>query len=498
MRSLALLALALVAAPAWADGAARPLPLRGAIDQAVRNSPALGMSRADYAAAEGALLAAQGLDDPLVDAAGTFVETHQPVTSPQQPGTVDDLQLGVGLTQPLPTGGRIGLRFATEYSRGLVLSTPSGVTTPPVANPTGGPTQLWLPSLQLTFSHSLLRGFGIGIARAQQRKARIGVEAAGSARGATAAALLRDVVAGYWELYYAQHQRAVRRAAADAAREQLEIVKANIAVGKQPPSASAEVEVVIANRETDVLVAEQELLERAVELARLMGSEVDEGATLLRASDEPAAATRVPPLDGVLQVALQGNLDLLTVRANLRSAGVDADVAANARLPQLDVAASGGPSGAAVNAATAFGQLATFSGYTAQGSFVFQQPTLNRAARGNYLTARAAVRKADLDEVLVRQQVRASAVRLVAAAENAARRLSMLAPSTDAANRDLEAERARFTVGRSTNFDVLRRQDEVAQVRLRQLRARVDYEQAIASVDTLTGEILPRLGVTLR
>ena len=114
------------------------------------------------------------------------------------------------------------------------------------------------------------------------------------------------------------------------------------------------------------------------------------------------------------------------------------------------------------------------------------------------MSARAAVRKADLDETLVRQQVQANAVRLVAAAGNAARRLTILAPSIDSANRDLDAERARFAVGRSTNFDVLRRQDEVADVQLRQLRARVDYEQAIAAVDALTGEILPRLGVSLR
>jgi outer membrane protein TolC len=98
----------------------------------------------------------------------------------------------------------------------------------------------------------------------------------------------------------------------------------------------------------------------------------------------------------------------------------------------------------------------------------------------------------------VRQQVEADAVRLLASAERAARRLLVLAPSIPSAARDLEAERARFAAGRSTNFDVLRRQDEVAQVELRRLRARGDFEQARAGIEALTGAILERQGVTVR
>ncbi len=75
------------------------------------------MSVADYRSAEGAVLAARGLDDPIVDGSGQFTETHQVASSPVQPGTVDDLQLAVSLTQPLPTGGRIGLKLGNEYTR---------------------------------------------------------------------------------------------------------------------------------------------------------------------------------------------------------------------------------------------------------------------------------------------------------------------------------------------------------------------------------------------
>ena len=68
-------------------------------------------------------------------------------------------------------------------------------------------------------------------------------------------------------------------------------------------------------------------------------------------------------------------------------------------------------------------------------------------------------------------QIETTVLRLVSQIDNARRRIEVLAPTTDHAALDLEAERARFAVGRSTNFDVLRRQDELAQTQLRQ-RAR--------------------------
>jgi outer membrane protein TolC len=200
----------------------------------------------------------------------------------------------------------------------------------------------------------------------------------------------------------------------------------------------------------------------------------------------------------VLTQALAGNFDLLAARAGMASAEIDAVVAQNGKLPQLDATLSGGPLGANANAGRAFAEMGHFDAFALTAGLAFTQPTLNRNARGLDLAARAARRKAALNEAAVRQLVAANATRALAAATNAGRRMALLAPMRDVAQLDLEAERARFTAGRSSNFDVLRRQDEVAQVELRRQRARVDYVQAMATVQALTGEILPRLGVIIK
>jgi len=65
------------------------------------------------------------------------------------------------------------------------------------------------------------------------------------------------------------------------------------------------------------------------------------------------------------------------------------------------------------------------------------------------------------------------------------------------AEKNVEAETRRFGLGRATNFDVLQRQDELQQAQLRRARAQVDYLNATAALDALTGVILKRYGITL-
>ena len=96
------------------------------------------------------------------------------------------------------------------------------------------------------------------------------------------------------------------------------------------------------------------------------------------------------------------------------------------------------------------------------------------------------------------QRMAAAVARLCVSARTARQRAEVLASSMDAAALDLAAERARFEVGRSTNFDVLRRQEEVAQVQLGQARARVDEVKATAALAALSGRILDLFGVNIR
>jgi outer membrane protein TolC len=224
---------------------------------------------------------------------------------------------------------------------------------------------------------------------------------------------------------------------------------------------------------------------------------IDAGDTTLTAQDTLEAPAESANLDKALALAAERNPALLAARANGRAARVDVEVTENGLLPQLDLSVLAGPLGNAPDAGDAYDQMARFENYTVQGTLTFSRPIGNRSARGNAMAARAAWRHAQLSAEQIAAQTAAAVVRAHALTEEGRRRVEVIAPTTDAAALDLAAERARFEVGRATNFDVLRRQEELAQTQLRQARARADLLIARGALWAVTGEIFDRFGVTV-
>ena len=100
---------------------------------------------------------------------------------------------------------------------------------------------------------------------------------------------------------------------------------------------------------------------------------------------------------------------------------------------------------------------------------------------------------------VLRARAPASAVAAASAAlEATRRRVGVLEHAEQVAQLDLESEQARFQASRSTNFDVLRRQQALTDVRERLLRARIDNAEAAAILDAIDDDILPRHGLALR
>jgi outer membrane protein TolC len=473
----------------------RALDLRDAVALAVRNNPALAAAVADVSMADANVTAAAGVDDWLWDASATGNRTRLPYIPglPVEQTHGDDLLLSTAVTRPLPTGGAVGVRVSTDIFSGQYISD-SG------SGPQTSTATYQAPSVQVFASHPLLRGAGVDVARAQRHRAAVARDVASLERDATAATVVRDVVLAYWETRLAADELAIVDELTESARQQLAAVQAAISAEKAPPSAAAEVKVAVALRQDAAFSAEQTLRAQSAELARLLGVEVDGQAATWETTDRPAVGpgSGHVSLEVALAAALERSPRIAAIRAREHASAIDVEVRENGLLPELDLSLSGQTLGNASDAATAFGQLAGFRTYAVQVGLVFQESLGRHAATGNLEAVRVQLHKTRLDAEAVSAQIRSTVVREAGAIEAAAKRIDALTDATDTAALDLAAERARFEVGRATNFDVLRRQVDLAQTRLHLLRARTDYVEAVASLEALTGDILPRYGVTVQ
>jgi outer membrane protein TolC len=468
-----------------------PMPLRDVVTIAVRQNPDLARARFDLALADGRVLQAAGLFDVHVTAnlTGSAIKD-----APIQEFTSSELQEltgQVGVNRVLPTGGTISVTANSEYvhqvapvfsSDGVVEVTSKGFTS----------------SLQVALTQPLLRGAGSDAIEAPLREAELARDAAQLQREATARTTLVTIATSYYQLALAWRQLEVRRATLDSARKQLDVTEALIRTDKIPQSETFEVEEAIALREQDVIGAEQQIYELSLQLRQLVGLDIDaKDLTVTPELLPDAVTTQDLTIEAAVTAAFAHSADLAARHATRAAAEVAVAAAVNAARSRLDLAVSGGPQGTAETFGGSISNGIENHGYVAQLSLTLDHAVQRRTERGGEAAARAQLSRAEVDERALRAQIAAQATRAVQRYRAAIASLDLGTKAIASAENSTTAEQKKFELGKSTTFDVLRKQEELEQARLRRASATADYLVARAQLDGLTGAILTNYHVVI-
>jgi outer membrane protein len=197
---------------------------------------------------------------------------------------------------------------------------------------------------------------------------------------------------------------------------------------------------------------------------------------------------------------------------------IDELVAANARLPRLDASATFTPQGRSVTfrpdlmtgdpgQAASWGEAfrnffpddvrqdGLLADWMLTGSLTLTWDIQNRGPKALHERARAEIRSAETQLKQIRQQVAAGVIRAANGLRITGKQIDVSELSLELALENLEAEQARFEVGRATSYNVLERLDEVDIAAAAALSAQVQYLKTLVQLQALTGEILPAYGL---
>ncbi len=423
----------------------------------------------------------------------------------------------LGLARRLETGGNISLRI--DVSRTL-----TDQPTNPFNAAQGGIATLAQYQVRptLTFSHPLLKGMGLKVNRAQIDQAKLANSTAEANELSQAQTMVRDIVTAYWDVLFAKRDLGNKHQSVELAKQQLDRTTAQVRAGRLAAVEAKAVEQSLAQRETDVILAENRLLESSLTLRTLMGQEfADRDALGVMPLTDPAAfEVEVIDTQAEIDRALTNNPQIRGLEIALASKRIDEIVQANNRLPQLDFTGTFAPSGRSVDSSPnaqsgtpgsqgswgeAFQNFVTddigrdglFAEYTVTGALDLTWSIQNRTAKGNHQRVLAEMRQAEHSLKQIRQTTSTSVIRATNNLRSAAKRYELANLSVELAQQNLAAEQARFDVGRSTNYDVLLRIDALTTAQSTALQAQIDYLKAKVSLQALTGEILPAYGLDL-
>jgi outer membrane protein len=467
------------------------LRLADVIAVAVRESPALARARIDLDAARAVLLQAEGAEDTHVGAAASANVRHDAPSDPY--GEQASEHVEISASRALSTGGRLGLTASGDRQRTAQSTFDSA------GNLQVSPGTLrYGAQLVVSLTQPLLRGGGREVFEAPIHQAAQQRDAAALSQEARARDLVVSLSQAYWQVAFTWRQLEVRRASLELAQQQLTYTEGAIRAEKVARSEALAVQEAIATRKQDVIAGEQDLYERSVALRQAAGLEITPDAIVVKTEELPAKIT-APPLDvaALVRGAFEHSAELASLEAARHAAEVGVAAADNRARSQLDLQISGGPLGASATPSDALSGAVSHPGYVLGGSLTFDHAIERRTERGGQQAARAALLQAKVAEREARARLAVRATRAVQRAQAALASIALGDEAIGLAEQNITAEQKRFELGKSTNFEVLRRQDELEQARLRQASAVADYLSARSDLDGLDGAILARYGIVL-
>lgn len=484
-----LTALVLVCMPAFGEerGRDHALSVEEALGRALKHHPELTQSRLR-------LRRAQVVVDGEESSLSPVVTFNTSVTRSEEP-TQGLLANGVRLTNLQQASTQLDKRFWWGMDLSLSFNATRLESETPFVLPGGvedvqriGP--IWQEALNLTLRQPLLRGFGrdanlasLAIAEAQRDVAEVGLLQAQSQA-------VLEVLIAYHELAFAVESVRLRHRQLSLSREQRAATEALVSAGSVAESEIGVVEQRILLLEESLMVAENDLTSRRSELSRLLGLTNRPPPPLTPSAPLDAPAI-VESEDTLIAMAMEGNLEVLTLREQLRAQRVSVRTSTDATLPQIDLTLSLGQNALSNSGFTqGVQQIVNRDADAVTAGVVIAVPLDNGRARAQLEAERVELTRLRAQLEAVERQITDQVWEGLQAVNLARRRADFGERKVALAQENLAAEQARYRAGRSTNQQVLQFQSDLEQAEEQALRARVDFIQASLRLRHLTGALL--------
>ena len=447
------------------------------------NSAVLGAA-ADIASAEGALIAARGVWDPILTAnLGTSLDRREDLF---QGALVTSDRIArlwsLGVSQTLPSGTGWSLDWSNNnafYNYDFDLLGQNVVQE----------GAEYSSILTLGVSQQLLRGVRLNHNLYAVDVARRGLAQAEVSERAARQQVLSDTATTYWDLVQATNARDTASQALDVAREEARIVQAQVDAGNMAQVERTRVAAAVARTELALIEADHAAALAGDALAVLLGRDPGEP---LEPTTPPGEVPAIElDIEGAIAEAMANNPGLHALELSVQGAEAALGFSAHARLPGLALNGSAGLQGYELDSGygTAVKELAGASLPQLYIGATYTQALGNRAARGDIDTQAAQLRKAEQSLVAEQRSVAQAVAAQVRTLESARRQVELAVLNLDLAEQTLAAEKALQTAGRAIQKDVLEAQRVRDEAEVEVVAARTEFRKAWVRLQALQGAL---------
>jgi len=515
-----------------------PLTLSEAIRKALENNNDIEVAKNDVRIAESNLRSLLGIYDPVFT-----INPNIDRSSTTGQGATTDFRVNGDFTQQIKPGGgnyRVFLNNSRTENRFAQQQVTSGSET------SGG--AVFSTSLGVTYTQPLWRNLKTDSTRRQIKIQRKRVSQSDADFRRQAILVISQVQTAYWDLVFALRNQQNQVANVNLSRENLRQVEAKITAGSAAPLEKAEVLTELATREGELLNATQQVStsENRLKQLFLRDPNATEWLTQIVPTDAPVFSDEPINLDAAMKDAMEFRPELSRLKLEKEINKIDLDFFKNQTKPRIDLVTTASldglslgnvntdsfqspllfpePVGSETSTSSYFYNLicrstltpppnctnipvVTFSGTAnyLKGGFnrsfanLFRSdapnfsvgvtisfPLRNKTAKADLATARMQTERIDAQTRSQEQAVVAEVRNAVQAVETARQRIATSKTARENAEIQLEGERKKFEVGRSTTFFLFQRENALTNARNAEIRAETDYNKALSELQRVT------------
>lgn len=511
------------------------LTLNEAIRKALENNNNIEIARQDVRFAETQLRSLLGVYDPVFTVSPTYNNNVQPQTS-----TLGGADLsGVTKNNSFTVDSNVNKllkKGGGSYSVFFNNSRNSTSSTFSQLNPT------FSTNLGIQFTQPLFRNRGIDQTRRQIKIQRKRLEQTDADFRRQTIEVITQVQRAYWDLVFALRDQQNKVANLNLSKENLRRVEAAIAAGKSAPLERAEVSTELANRESEVLVAVQQvsITENTLKTLLIREPTSPEWNQSWVPTDLPVFTQDALNVDDAVKDAIDNRPELRRLRLQKEINTIDISFYRNQLKPRIDLNSTFTLVGLSGTSNGATGSITTplISGNPATNSSAFllselqklnpniivPNVTVNSSIPPQFIggyrqsltnlfktdtrlftigatisfpwknqTAKADLAGAEIQKQQIDAQTRSQEQTIIAevrnavqAAETARQRVLTSRRARENAEIQLNGERKLYEVGRSTTFLLFQRENALTNARNAEIRAETDYNKALSDLQRAT------------
>ena len=506
-----------------------PLSLNDAIRKALERNNDIEISRDDVRFQETSLRSLLGVYDPVFTVNPNYTKNH----TTGQAGT-NDFRVNADVVGNVAPGGG-NYRFFFNNSRTENAFAQAQVSSGSIGS---GSSAIYSSSLGFTYTQPLLRDLSTDSNRRLIKIARKKLQQTDADFRRTTIETIARVQQTYWDLVFALRDQQNRVANVDLAKENLRQIEAKIEAGSAAPLERYEVATELANRESDLLLATQQVstTENALKQLLIKEGTSSEWSQSYVPVDKPVISTDPVDLDVAMKDAMDNRHELRRLKLQAEVNTIDLAYYKNQTRPQIDLnttfSLNGLSRGGAITDTTLVPQFSgndeilrqklntllpvgsqigqTFIPIAGTPSFlsggfnrslanIFRSdapnysigvtisfPLRNRTARANFAGAKVQQEQIAAQTRSEEQVVIVEVRNAVQAVETARQRVLTARRARENAELQLDGERKLYDAGKSTTFLLFQRENTLTNARNAEIRAETDYNKAVADLQKAT------------